>query len=406
MPYVPSETSVTVLGLGYIGLPTASILATKGFRVHGIDVRKDVIDIINQGEIHIKEPDLDILVRSAVNSGQLRAFDVPQKADVFMICVPTPIRPDHGADMGYVEEAARAIRPLVEKGNLIILESTSPPGTSEEIVLKHAVPAGMKVGRDVYVAHCPERVLPGRILLEVIQNDRVVGGITDECTERAKEFYEAFVSGNVLATTARVAELTKLIENSYRDVNIAFANELSVIAERLDVDAWEVIELANRHPRVDILNPGPGVGGHCISVDPWFLITAMPDVTPLIHTARKVNLSKPHHVVERVARLASALSKPVIGCLGLTYKADVDDIRESPAVEVVRELKDRQIGEILVCDPLLDETRYSELPLSSLDNVLDRAHILVLLTDHRPFRNIRRPLLQEKILVDTRGIWR
>ncbi len=278
--------------------------------------------------------------------------------------------------MRYVEQAAQAIRPLIENGNLIILESTSPPGTSEELVLKYAVPDGMKVGHDVFIAHCPERVLPGRILLEVVQNDRIVGGVTDECTDRARAFYESFVSGNVLSTTARVAELTKLVENSYRDVNIAFANELSIIADRLNVDAWEVIELANRHPRVNILNPGPGVGGHCISVDPWFLVSAMPDITPLIHTARKVNQTKPHHVVERVVRLASALAKPVIGCLGLTYKADVDDLRESPSVDVVRELKQRNIGDVMVCDPLLDEVRYTEHPLSSLEEVLEKAHVL------------------------------
>lgn len=406
MNFIPANTTVTVLGLGYIGLPTASILATKGFRVNGIDVRRDIIDTINQGEIHIKEPDLDILVRSAVNSGQLKAFESPQPADVFMICVPTPIKQDHSADMRYVEEAAKAICGLVRKGNLVILESTSPPGTSEEIVLKHAVPASMKVGRDVFIAHCPERVLPGRILLEVVQNDRVVGGVTEECTDCAKAFYETFVSGNVLATSARVAELTKLVENSYRDVNIAFANELSVIADRLNVDVWEVIELANRHPRVNILAPGPGVGGHCISVDPWFLVSAMPDITPLIHTARSVNDAKPHHVVERVARLARQLTTPVIGCLGLTYKADVDDLRESPSVEIVRELKQQHLGQLLVCDPLVDESRYTDHPLSSLEDVLEQAQILVLLTDHRPFRNIRKALLQEKILVDTRGRWR
>jgi UDP-N-acetyl-D-mannosaminuronic acid dehydrogenase len=406
MNYTPTNTTVCVLGLGYIGLPTASILATKGFRVSGMDVRKDVIETINKGEIHIKEPDLDILVKSAVNSGQLKAFDTPQPADVFMICVPTPIQEDHSADLSYVEEAAKAIRPLVKPGNLIILESTSPPGTSEEIVVRHAIPDNLKVGHNVFVAHCPERVLPGRILLEVVQNDRVVGGVTDECSDRARAFYESFVSGTVLATTARVAELTKLVENSYRDVNIAFANELSIIADRLNVDAWEVIELANRHPRVNILTPGPGVGGHCISVDPWFLVSAMPDITPLIHTARKVNLSKPHHVVERVVRLATQLNRPVIGCLGLTYKADVDDLRESPSLDVVRELHRRRVGELLVCDPLLDATRFSEFALTPLDEVLARAHMLVLLTDHRPFRHIRRPLLQEKILVDTRGVWR
>ncbi len=323
-----------------------------------------------------------------------------------MICVPTPIKEDHTAEMSYVEEAAKAIRPLIKAGNLVILESTSPPGTSEEIVVTHAIPEGMKVGQDVFVAHCPERVLPGRILLEVVQNDRIVGGVTEECTDRARAFYESFVSGTVLATTARVAELTKLVENSYRDVNIAFANELSIIADRLNVDVWEVIELANRHPRVNILTPGPGVGGHCISVDPWFLVSAMPDITRLIHTARRVNQSKPHHVVKRVVRLAGQLAKPVIGCLGLTYKADVDDLRESPSLEVFRELKQLGVGQLMACDPLLDSKRFTEHPLSTLEDVLEQAQILVLLTDHKPFRSIRKAILQEKILVDTRGSWR
>ena len=269
---VPSETQVCVIGLGYIGLPTASVLATKGFHVYGMDVRADVVDTINDGRIHIEEPDLDIVVRSAVNSGQLKAGYEPQAADIFILCVPTPIRPDHSPDLSYVEQASQAIRPYVQPGNLIILESTSPPQTTEQIVVPNAIPPELKVGEDVFVAHCPERVLPGRILLEVVQNDRVVGGVTPNCTEKAKTFYESFVNGNVLATSAIAAEVTKLVENSYRDVNIAFANELSVLSDRLGIDPWEIIELANRHPRVNILSPGPGVGGHCISVDPWFLV--------------------------------------------------------------------------------------------------------------------------------------
>ncbi|MCA9265864.1 MAG: nucleotide sugar dehydrogenase, partial [Planctomycetales bacterium] len=259
--YVPSETSVSVLGLGYIGLPTASVLATKGFRVFGMDVREDIVDTINQGKIHIEEPDLDILVRSAVNSGQLSATKDPQPADVIMICVPTPIRPDHSPDLSYIEQACQAIKPFVQPGNLLILESTSPPRTTDDLVVKHAIPQGMKVGKDVFVAHCPERVLPGRILLEVVQNDRVVGGVTPECAARAQAFYESFVNGEVFATSALAAEVTKLVENSYRDVNIAFANELSILADRWGLDVWEVIQLANRHPRVNILSPGPGVGG-------------------------------------------------------------------------------------------------------------------------------------------------
>ncbi len=402
----PSETKVCVLGLGYIGLPTASVLATKGFHVYGMDVRADVVDTINAGRIHIEEPDLDIVVRSAVNSGQLKAGYEPQPADVFILCVPTPIRPDHSPDLSFVEQAARAIQPHVQPGNLIILESTSPPRTTADIVVPMAVPEGLKVGKDVFVAHCPERVLPGRILLEVVQNDRVVGGVTTACTQKALAFYETFVNGKVLGTSALAAEITKLVENSYRDVNIAFANELSILADRLGIDPWEIIELANRHPRVNILSPGPGVGGHCISVDPWFLVHTDPEHTPLIRMAREVNDAKPHYIVNHVAELAQQFAAPKIGCLGLTYKADVDDLRESPSLEIVRELHERQVGQVLACDPYVSSERFNEFPLYDLGDVLEQSHILVLLTDHRHFRHVPRRILQEKVIVDTRGIWR
>ena len=403
---VPSETQVCVIGLGYIGLPTASVLATKGFHVYGMDVRADVVDTINDGRIHIEEPDLDIVVRSAVNSGQLKAGYEPQAADIFILCVPTPIRPDHSPDLSYVEQASQAIRPYVQPGNLIILESTSPPQTTEQIVVPNAIPPELKVGEDVFVAHCPERVLPGRILLEVVQNDRVVGGVTPTCTEKAKTFYESFVNGNVLATSAIAAEVTKLVENSYRDVNIAFANELSVLSDRLGIDPWEIIELANRHPRVNILSPGPGVGGHCISVDPWFLVHTAPEHTPLIRMAREVNDAKPHFVVDHIADLAAEFAAPKIGCLGLTYKADVDDLRESPSLDIVRALYEKQVGEMLVCDPYISPENFTDFPLHDLVDVLEQSHILVLLTDHRQFKEVPRRILQEKVIVDTRGVWR
>ncbi|HEY2839927.1 MAG TPA: UDP-N-acetyl-D-mannosamine dehydrogenase [Pirellulales bacterium] len=403
---IPSETKVCVMGLGYIGLPTASILANKGYHVFGVDVRPDVVDTINRGQIHIEEPDLDILVRSAVNSGQLKAGLAPEPADIFIICVPTPINPDHSPDLSYVEQASRAIRPHVRAGNLVILESTSPPLTTDNVVLPCAIPESLTPGRDVFVAHCPERVLPGRILLEAVQNDRVVGGITPACAQKALEFYQTFVNGDVFATSAKTAEVTKLVENSYRDVNIAFANELSILAEHLDIDPWELISLANRHPRVNILSPGPGVGGHCISVDPWFLVHAAPQYTPLIRTAREVNDAKPHHVVEHVIRLARQFSSPKIGCLGLTYKADVDDLRESPSLEIVRELRKVGIGEVLPCDPYISAKRFTEFPLFSLSDVLSQCQMLVLLTDHRQFRDVPRKILQEKVIVDTRGTWR
>ena len=404
--FAPSETMISVIGLGYIGLPTASVLATKGFFVAGTDVRPDVVKTINQGNIHIDEPDLDILVRSAVNSGQLRAFDEPQPADVFIVCVPTPIKADYSPDLSYIEQACRAIRPKVKAGNLVILESTSPPRTTESIVVREAIPQHLEVGKDVFVAHCPERVLPGRILLEVVQNDRVVGGITPRCTERAQVFYESFVNGQVFATSALSAETTKLVENSYRDVNIAFANELSVLCDRLGIDVWEVIRLANRHPRVDILSPGPGVGGHCISVDPWFLIHSDPDSTPLIRTAREVNDAKPHHVVARVRDLAKQFAHPKIGCLGLTYKADVDDLRESPSLAITRQLIAEEVGEVLACDPYVSAKHFSEIQLHSLQSLLEQCQILVLLTDHRQFQSIPYGVRQEKVVVDTRGMWR
>lgn len=404
--YEPGKTSVCVMGLGYIGLPTASVLATKGYRVVGVDVRPDVVDTINRGEIHIVEPDLDILVKSAVNSGQLTASTEPAEADVFILCVPTPITDDKRADLSYIEKACDAVRPHVRAGNLVILESTSPPNTTSRLVVKKAIPDDLTVGENVFVAHCPERVLPGRILLEVVQNDRVVGGVTAACTQKAVAFYNSFVAGRVLPTSAVAAETTKLVENSFRDVNIAFANELSILADQLGVDAWEIIELANRHPRVEILNPGPGVGGHCISVDPWFLASAFPETARLIRTAREINDGKPHYVVQRVLELAKQFADPVVGCLGITYKADVDDLRESPSLEIVQELKKSDSFTTLVCDPHVSHDSFSEFPMHSLEEVLQKSHILVLLTDHHPFRHISKKTLQEKVLVDTRGVWR
>lgn len=394
------------MGLGYIGLPTASILANKGYHVVGVDVRPEVVETINQGRIHIEEPDLDILVRSAVNSGQLRAATEPVPADVFIICVPTPINPDHSPDLSYVEQASRALKQHIRAGNLVILESTSPPGTTDDVVIPYAIPDGLVPGQDVFVAHCPERVLPGRILLEAVQNDRVVGGVTPACAERAKAFYRTFVAGEVLATTSVTAEVCKLVENSYRDVNIAFANELSILADKCNIDVWQLIELANRHPRVNILKPGPGVGGHCISVDPWFLVHAFPDMTRLMKTAREVNDSKPHFVVDHVSRLAKQFAEPKIGCLGLTYKADVDDLRESPSLEITRELIERNVGKVMACDPYISSSRFKEFPLYDLGEVIAESNLLVLLTDHRQFLDLSPRTLNEKVVVDTRGIWR
>ena len=342
---------ICVIGLGYIGLPTASLLGTKGYEVHGMDVSKHVVDTINDGRIHIVEPDLDILVKSAVQSGNLTASLESCEADVFIIAVPTPFKEGKKPDLSYVAEATRQISPHIRPGNLVILESTCPVGTTDEIVATILREQGHNLDEEVFVAHCPERVLPGRILIELIENDRVAGGINEASTERAVEFYEEFVRGEVYPTTAKTAEMVKLTENSSRDVQIAFANELSQICTSEGINTWEVIELANRHPRVNILNPGPGVGGHCIAVDPWFIIDRSPDHSRLMRAAREINDSMPNWVTGYIERCANKFKNPTIACLGIPYKADVDDLRESPALFIVKELQDAKVGRILVCDP-------------------------------------------------------
>lgn len=398
------NTRVCVMGLGYIGLPTASLLGTRGYIVRGVDISSRVVETINQGKIHIVEPELDILVKSAVQSGNLVAALEPAEADVFIIAVPTPFRDGRQPDLSYVEQATRAIAPYLRPGNLVILESTSPVGTTDEIVATLLAEYGHAVGTEVFVAHCPERVLPGRILVELVENDRVVGGINEASTQRAVEFYEGFVRGEVLATTAKTAELVKLTENSFRDVNIAFANEISMIAESEGINTWEVIELANRHPRVNILQPGPGVGGHCIAVDPWFLVHRSPQQARLIRVAREVNDYKPLWVLERVRTKAAKFRSPVIGCLGLAFKADVDDLRESPAMDIVRQLQREQVGQLLICEPNLKS--HPEFELIGMTEVLREADIILLLVDHKPFRKIRAADLKEKVVIDTRGIIR
>jgi len=396
--------NICVVGLGYIGLPTASLLATKGYKVHGVDVSPKVVETINRGNIHIVEPGLDILVKSAVQSGNLKAGLEPIESDVFIIAVPTPFKEGKRPDLSYVESATRVITSYLKPGNLVILESTSPVGTSDEVVAEIIKDSGFTIGEDVFVAHCPERVLPGRILIELVENDRVVGGVDELSTQLAIEFYETFVSGEVLAATAKTAEMVKLTENSFRDVNIAFANELSMICDREGISVWDVISLANRHPRVNILNPGPGVGGHCIAVDPWFIVDRSPEESQLIRTAREVNDRKPEWVIERVRNKAAKFKKPVIGCLGLAFKADVDDLRESPAVEIVERLIEEKLGDILICEPMI--ASHPHYDLSSLENVLKNSDILVLLVDHKPFKKIKPTMVSEKILIDTRGVIR
>ncbi len=396
------DKTICVIGLGYIGLPTASLLGTKGFQVHGVDVSEHVVNTINQGKIHIVEPDLDIMVRSAVNAGNLKAGLEPIEADIFIIAVPTPFKGDHEPDLSYVESATKMISPFVKPGNLVILESTSPVGTTDEVVAKILSDDGHDTDKDVHVAHCPERVLPGRILIELVENDRIVGGVNLLATQKAVEFYETFVRGEVLSTDSRTAEMAKLTENSSRDVGIAFANELSLICDEEGINVWELISLANRHPRVNILTPGPGVGGHCIAVDPWFIVARSPKYAKLIKTARLVNDSKPQWVIEKVKSRAAKFKRPVIGCLGLAFKADVDDLRESPAVDIVRQLIKDDVGEILIAEPNLKN--HDEFDLIASEEVIERSDIILLLVDHKSFKSFKTIELNEKILIDTRGI--
>ena len=404
--------NIVVMGLGYIGLPTASLLATKGHQVLGVDVNPTAVETINKGQIHILEPGLDILVKSAVLSGNLRAALQPAEADVFILAVPTPFKEDHKPDISCIETATHTIAPYVREGNLIVLESTSPVGTTERVrdILRDERPdlfagSGPKHTSTIFLAHCPERVLPGQILNELVTNDRIIGGIDLPSREKAAEFYRSFVSGKVLVTDARTAEMAKLTENSFRDVNIAFANELSLICDRLGINVWELIELANRHPRVNILQPGPGVGGHCIAVDPWFIVDSAPEEAKLIRTARNVNDDKPKWVLDKVLAKAARFKDPVIGCLGLAFKANIDDLRESPALDIVRALQAANVGRILACDPNINGG-FDEIPLAPLDQVVKTADMLLVLVDHEEFFQIDKELLKEKVVIDTRGVWR
>ena len=397
--------TVCVVGLGYIGLPTASFLGTKGYRVLGVDSQASVVDTINRGEIHIVEPDLDILVKSAVGSGNLRASSSPAESDVFIIAVPTPLRqPGNAPDVSHVEAATRSIAPYVRPGNLVLVESTIPVGTTAGTVLPLLREHAPGSADGVFVAHCPERVLPGRVLVELVGNDRIVGGIDAASTEAAASFYGEFVNGQVLQTDAATAEMSKLAENTYRDVNIALANELSLICDRHGIDPWGMIGLANRHPRVNILQPGPGVGGHCIAVDPWFVVASAPDQARLVRTAREVNDAKPDWVLDRVRRAASRFKEPVIGCLGLAFKANVDDLRGSPAASIADRIDSEGLGELLVCEPHLSS--HERFALVGLEELLERSDIVVLLVDHDAFSGLAPADFSDKVLIDTRGMVR
>ena len=395
------EIKICVIGLGYIGLPTAAVLGSRGYQIHGVEINPKAVETINSGKAHIVEPDLDILVRGVVSTGNLKAHTEPAEADIFMICVPTPLTNSNKPKLDYVRSATKSIASFLKSGDLVILESTSPPGTTEmieQIVLEETE---FQKG-DILFAHAPERVLPGKILREVVENDRIIGGIDDASTEKAAEFYGSFVTGKLLKTTCRTAETAKLVENAFRDTNIAFANELSLLSDKLNLDVWELIRLANHHPRVNILNPGPGVGGHCIAVDPWFLVDCAPETTNLIRTAREVNEAKPHWVVERVVAKAERFKNPTIACLGLAYKPDIDDLRESPAVEIVKELQQRKLGELKIVEPNLES--HELFDLVSLDSALEQADIVLILVGHQPFQSIANSKLAEKIIIDTCGV--
>lgn len=400
-PSSSATKQVCVVGLGYIGLPTAAVLASRGYQVHGVEVNPKAVQIINSGKAHVIEPDLDILVQAAVQTGRLKAHPEPAPADVFMLCVPTPVDEANGPDLSYVKAATKTICPHLKKGNLVILESTSPPGTTEMIAEIVEMESGL-TAHDVRFAHAPERVLPGKILREVVENDRIIGGINDASTAAAADFYKTFVTGELLLCHCRMAETAKLVENASRDVQIAFANELSLLADDLELDVRELIDLANRHPRVNILQPGCGVGGHCIAVDPWFLVHQSPEKTRLIRTAREVNNYKPKYVVEKVLNKAERFKNPTIALLGVAYKPDIDDLRESPALEIAKDLTAHNVGKVLVVEPNVHEL--AGLNLTPLDEALKQADIVVFLVAHAPFKTIHANQLAEKIIIDTCGV--
>jgi UDP-N-acetyl-D-mannosaminuronic acid dehydrogenase len=420
-----SSSKVSIIGLGYIGLPTAAVLASVGHEVVGVDISQHVVDTVNRGEIHIVEPDLDSLVHAAVTSGRLRAVLSAEESDIFIIAVPTPFKEGNQPDLTYIKEAVGSIASCLRPGNLIILESTSPVGATENLAgwLASARPdLKFPVGADtttnnIHLAYCPERVLPGSIVSELFKNDRIIGGVTSSCAKFAREFYETFVTGQCVETDARTAEMAKLTENAFRDVNIAFANELSLICDELSIDVWELISLSNRHPRVNILSPGPGVGGHCIAVDPWFIVNSAPKVSHLIRTARQVNDGKPDWVISKVntavERSRSLLGRDVVvACLGLAFKANIDDLRESPSLEIAERLARQRSGlRLLIVEPYIEKlpsklANEPEVELMELELALLKADVVVLLVDHHQFKSVDRACLDGKVVVDTRGVWR
>lgn len=414
---------IAIIGLGYIGLPAAVAFARCGKSVLGVDINPDVVTKINQGRIHFVEPQLEESVKQAVENGLLFATQTPDPADVFVIAVPTPLTYNHQPDLQYIKQAVKAISPYLVKGNLIVLESTSPVGTTEKLAKwlqklrpDLSFPTQGNDNADIYIAYCPERVLPGRVMIELFENDRVIGGLTAESTRQAVDLYRIFVKGECIATDARTAEMCKLTENSFRDVNLAFANELSMICDKLNINVWELIRLANRHPRVNILQPGAGVGGHCIAVDPWFIAAQTPDQSRLIRTAREVNDSKPQWVIEKVKQaLADCVNHRnclagdvTIACLGLSFKADIDDLRGSPALAITQYLADWHRGVVLAVEPhinALPPSLRGKVELVGFEQAIKKADILLLLVDHTAFKNLSPDTMSVPWLIDTKGIW-
>lgn len=408
---------ISMIGLGYIGLPTAAVMASRRVTVVGVDVNPRVVETINRGDIHIVEPELDIIVKSAVNQGYLRATREAEQADAFLIAVPTPFKGDHEPDLAYVQSAANLISPVLKRGDLVILESTSPVGTTEQLSLWLAearpdlrFPHSDGEAADVNIAYCPERVLPGKVVHELVSNDRIIGGMTQRCSNRAISLYRIFVEGECITTNARTAEMCKLTENSFRDVNIAFANELSLICDKLDINVWELIRLANHHPRVNILQPGTGVGGHCIAVDPWFIVSRSPDEAKLIAAARRINDYKPVYVFEKVMAAARQKSAPIIACFGLAFKPDIDDLRESPAMEVVRMICASGFGKVLAIEPHIDELPSmladTGAELARVEQALADADVVVMLVNHKAFQGIPAARLEGKVVIDACGVWK
>lgn len=387
------DRTVSVVGLGYIGLPTAAVIATRGVHVIGVDVSRNVVDTINRGEIHIVEPDLDIAVHGAVSTGHLKAYLEPKPADAFLIAVPTPFKENKEPDLSYIESASRAVARVLRPGNVVILESTSPVGATERMCDWMAeerpdlsFPHQKGAQSDIRVAHCPERVLPGQVLRELVDNDRVIGGMTERCAEVAASVYRLFVKAELIYTDVRTAEMCKLTENAFRDVNIAFANELSLLCDRHGINVWELVALANLHPRVNILQPGAGVGGHCIAVDPWFIISDAPDIARLTRTAREVNDFKPEYVVQRIKRRLNG--QRTVACLGLAFKPDVDDLRESPALKITEALAADGSIQVLAVEPHVDELpdslkAFPNVALVSFEQALEQADLVVGLVKHR-----------------------